>query len=151
MDNFWCDIRVISLQTFLDRTGNTACYGITTSGSSGIVHGMGIFFLTHINSLCIEHTDQFLKSDNKIDITSHRTTAGFQFFRSTRTNKYNFGIRMFLFDTSRSRNHRCQLLRNIVDHSRKIFFRKHGPGRAAGSQKKRKFSGCYFFGIMSGF
>ena len=55
---------------------------------------------------------------------------------------------MLLFYLAGSGNHRCQFLRNIVDHGREEFLCHHGPGWTAGGQKERKITGSDFFGIM---
>ena len=44
--------------------------------------------------------------------------------------------------------HGRQLIRNLINRFREELLRKHGPGRAAGSQKERKLSCCNLLHIV---
>ena len=62
---------------------------------------------------------QFFKSDNKINITCARSDGmASSFFAAHGPIKTTLASGCSCFDTSCSGNHRCQLLRNIVDHGR---------------------------------
>ena len=104
------NFRIIFLQTGLDRTCNTTCDRISTSGGSSIMQGTFVFKGSRLDLTRIKHRIQFLKSQNKIHITSHSTAHRFQFLGSTRSNEDNLRIRIILLYLTCSGNHRSQLL-----------------------------------------
>ena len=113
--------------------------------------GIADFILRHnikINFLGPEHTFQFLKGNDKINLTAHAPSGSFQLFGRAWTDEHHAGIRMFFFNHAGSGHHGCQLIGNVADHFRKIFFRQHGPRRTTGCQQERKLPGSHLFHIV---
>ena len=101
-----------------------------------------------MNSLCLKHSCQLLKGNDKIHVTSYRFSGSLQFFRSTRANKHHMSLRITLLNGSCSCHHRRQLLRNIPNHIREELLCKHAPGRTAGSEQERQFPCADFLCIV---
>ena len=119
------DIRIVFPDTFFNRSSNTACNTVATSGSGRILHFVLWLYLFELDTLCFKHTNKFFKCDNKIHIGTHCTAGSLQLFGCTRSDKDNAGIRMFFFDHTGSCHHRCECIGNLVDRLREEFFSKH--------------------------
>ena len=145
-------IRIIFFQARFDCTGNTACQQRNhvrlplhrwSEPSSSKEAGS------------ISRASNMASSSSKVRTksTSLRTVRRIasSFLEGAWSDKYDFCVRLFLFYLTCSGNHRCQFLRNIVDHgrenvsspawTRKDSRRSEGTGRFSGSDFFRH-NGC---------
>lgn len=68
------DIRIILIDTLLDRICDTTCHCISTASSGCIMERGFSFIIIKVNVFRIKHRLQFFKSDHKIHITAHTSS-----------------------------------------------------------------------------
>ena len=108
-------IRIVFTDHGFYGIGNTAGYSITSSCSCGIIHLCIFFHFCRIDALSLEHTGQFFKGNNKVNIGPDGSSAGLKFLRRARTDKYNTCIRMVFLNLTRCGNHWSKCIGDTSD------------------------------------
>src|SRR5699024_9476331 len=115
------------------------------------MEGCASFYGFRINLPGVKHPLEFLKGNYKIHIAADVRPGSLQLLGGAWADKDYMGVGMLFFYTSGRSHHRRQLLGNALNEIREVNLGQHGPGRTAGCQQERQFSGGHLFRVMMGF
>ena len=116
-------IGIVFLQTVFDGSSYAAGDGVASScGGCSLGFFRELFAGGWGDAFGVEQAPEFLEGDHEVYITSYGMSHGFQFFGGAWSDEDYFCAGVFFFYNAGSCHHRGQFLRDVVDHSREVFF-----------------------------
>ena len=143
--------RIVFLQTFLYGFRHAPGHGVAPPCRCGVMGRMCLLLRFPDQSPWRQHPLEFLKGNYKIHIAADIRPGSLQLLGGAGADKDYMSVGMLFFNTSGRSHHRRQLLGNALNEIREVNLGQHGPGRTAGCQQERQFSGGHLFRVMMGF